>query len=66
MIGCDQNTINEEAFTIFGKNLKKLDISQCHQFTNKLLNHLTSKCEINKIGLNITKEDKKRKLNEMK
>jgi len=65
MIGCDQNTINEEAFATFGKNLRKLDISQCHQFTNKLFNYLTSNCEINKIGLNIAKEDKKRKLNKM-
>jgi hypothetical protein len=53
MISCDQNSINDEVFKSIGKNLVRLDISCCYQFTNEIFNYLSGNCEIkmNKLDL---------------
>jgi phosphopentomutase len=67
MIACDQKSINDDIFKSIGKNLLKLNISCCYQFSNQIFNYLPSNCKIEMNKLNLTRNSKmKRKHNSIK
>jgi hypothetical protein len=61
MIACDQKTITSEAFQFMNTDkLRKLNISNCVQFTHKIFNHLSKNCKIKMNQLNLSRKNKRR------
>jgi hypothetical protein len=56
MIACDQKTITDDIFKSIGKDLVKLNISCCYQFTNEIFNYLPHNCKIKMNKLNLKRD----------